>query len=177
MEFRQSIDLFEGPNLITVKARDLTGKETEKTVHITVDRQGPLVSVEHVSAEQRNEGIIGIRCSLADETGLSSLSLQDKKFEFKGSKEIAIDEKVILKPGEDRIPFEVKDLAGNVTAGEISLSSPPLQSLNPVIHVASLEDRIKDIGEGLFSKDKGVPPLTIRLKDLTERQTVYYETI
>jgi TolB-like protein len=177
MEFKQTVDLHDGINLIRVKAKDLTGEETEKVIRVIVDRQGPLFSIEDVNVERRKEGIIGIRCSLADEVGLSSLNLQDKKFEFEGRKEIEINEKVILKTGEERIPFEVKDLAGNTTAGEINLSSPPAQSLNSIIQVVFLDERIRDLGTGLFSKDKGVPPVVIHLKDLTERQTVHYETI
>ena len=177
IEFKQTVDLLDGVNLVRVKVKNLTGGESEQVVRVMVDRQGPLFSLENVNAEQRNQGIIGIRCSLADETGLLSLNLQDKKFELKGRKEIEINEKFVVQSGEDRIPFEVKDLAGNTTSGEISLSSPPVQSLNPIIQVAFLDERIRDLSAGLFSKDTATPPLTIRLKDLTERQTVHYETV
>ena len=177
IEFKQAVELHDGINLISVKAKDLTGGKSEKAVRVIVDRQGPLFSVEKVNHEQIKDGIVVIQCSVADEAGLSSLNFYGKTRELGGKKEAEIDEKVILKAGEGCIPFEVKDLAGNVTAGEINLSSPQVSNVNPVIQVAFLDKRLRDLGAGLFSKDKEAPPVTIHLKDLAERQTVHYETI
>lgn len=176
VEFKQKVDLHEGINLISVKAKDLTGGESEEVIRVIVDRQGPLFSVEEVKVEQKEKSIIGIRCSLADETGVVSFNLQDKKIEGRGRKEMEIVEKVILKTGEELIPFEAQDLAGNVTSGKISLSSLQ-RSLSPHIQVALLGERFRDLSAGLFSKDMATPSLTLRLKDLTEWQKVYYETI
>jgi hypothetical protein len=174
--FKQVIDLHDGINLIAVKAKDLTGKESEKVVRVIVDRQGPLLSIEDLNFEHLNEGVIGVKCSLIDESGLSSLTLQGRGFEFQGKREVNIDEKVDVKGKEDRIVFEVRDLAGNITRGEINVSSAQI-SLSPTIQIAFLNESISDLGGGLFSKDQESIPLTINLKDLMERQTVHYETI
>jgi hypothetical protein len=177
VEFKQTVDLHDGLNFIRVKAKDLTGKETEQVVRIIVDRQGPLVSIEELNVTHVHEGVVGIKCSLLDETGLSSLSFKEKRLEFEGKKEVEIDEKITLKAGEDRIPFEVKDLAGNITVGEISLLPAQQRSLSRMIQIAFLDEQLKDLGAGLFSQDEEKIPFTIHFKDLTERQTVHFETI
>jgi Curli production assembly/transport component CsgG. len=111
--------------------------------------------------------------------------LKGKRLTLNGKKEFSFSQEVVLIEGRNRLPFEVKDSIGNLTRGELHLIYSPHSdtsktSLAPFIKLAFLDRTVTDCGDyNLLARaktDDHTPP-TIRLKELTDSQTVYYDTI
>jgi len=184
--FSQMISLKRGENLIRVEAHDLTGKVTTQEITVLVDREGPLVAIsEPVENEVVHSNKVVIQGFLWDESGIASFALKGKRLTLNGEKESSFSQEVILIEGRNKLPFEVKDSVGNLTRGELHLiysqqSDTSKISLTPSIKLAFLDRTVTDFdGYHLIARaetDDHTPP-AIRLKELTNSQTVYYDTI
>jgi len=184
--FSQRVSLKRGENLIRIEAHDLTGKVTTKEIKILVDREGPLVAIsEPVGSEVVHSNKVVIQGFLWDESGIASFMLKEKRLTLNGKKEFSFSQEVVLIEGRNRLPFEVKDSVGNLTRGDLHLiygphSDTSKTSLAPFTKLAFLDRTVTDFGDyhllARAKTDDHTPP-TIRLKELTDSQTVYYDTI
>lgn len=192
LPFAKDVTLESGPNDITVVARDLTGKESTARVQVTADFVGPCIEItNYVNGEQIKGASLVLRGNLFDDTGIASLSIDGKELPCERQKELPFAMALALKPGENKIGLLAVDLAGNETKGEFILNSTPEKAAaqsNHRIHqsqplrLVTLELGVLDIGGNLLlakapesGQTAGAPAIT--MKDLTEAQTVYYETI
>lgn len=195
----QDVSLKPGTNRIKVWASDLTGKTTERTVNVEVDRQGPMIVLEDARTGDRNVQLSGY---LSDTTGIRTFKINDREIPITGRnerttahrwpREMEFREHLQL-PGETKsIVLEATDIAGNVTIGHLptdprhshstdSSGHPNLQGL-PLFALADLGngpdswEMFALLGEGLGSMLDKDPPV-IQLKGLTESQTVYSDSL
>lgn len=184
--FKQEVSLKRGKNFIRIKAKDLRGKITTKEIRVLVDREGPLVAInEPLEGETVRSNKVTIKGFLWDESGIASFALRGKKLALSGKKEISFSQKVVLTEGRNNLPFEARDRAGNLTKGEIYLicdqkAGNSKTSLAPFVKLAFLDSVVTDSGAYplLARAENGdnIPP-SIKLKELTDSQTVYHDTI
>jgi TolB-like protein len=186
ISFSQEIFLKRGKNLVRIEARDLTGKVTAKEISVMVDREGPLVAISEPSEDETvYSNRVTIRGFLWDESGITSFTLKGKRLALNGKKESSFSQEVILSEGKNILSFEARDSAGNLTRGELHLvcnlkSSTSEVPLPSFVRLAFLNRVVTDFGGyPLITRTETgdrTPP-SIRLKELTNSQTVYYDTI
>ena len=184
--FSQKVLLKPRENLIHIEAKDLAGKVTTQEIKVLVDREGPLVVINEPSeAEVVKSNKVTVRGFLWDESGIASFVLKEKSLALNGRKESSFSQEVVLTEGRNSLPFEARDSAGNLTRGELHLvcnqkASASEMSLPSLIKLAFLHNVFTDYGGyHLLARavtDNQAPP-SIRLKELTDSQTVYYDTI
>jgi len=190
LPFSKNIKLKKGLNEIRIKSTDLLGKVSEKKIKVFGDFEGPLVNVKNYSdGQQVGQNKIVLSGALADATGISKLQVNEKVLAYNKEKTLEFAIAVDLKEGSNKIALAATDMSGNTTTGQISLvympklaGAPPRQ---PVLHrepirVALQGSGILDTGQHvLFAAAPQQMGANFRLglKDLTENQTVYYDTI
>ena len=124
MPFTYLVDLKEGWNDIQVTAEDLVGKETDESIRVFLDQQGPMVIVNPVMMNQPGQFFDEalIRAVLYDKSGIVSFELNQKEVQKLGLEQIClIEESIPITRGIDAISFRAEDAAGNITEGQISL--------------------------------------------------------
>ena len=178
IEYDIEVSLRNGNNTITISAVDIVGNTSRLQRTVSVDRQGPVISIDEPSdgtsilnRDIRLKGYVG------DDTNLASILINGREILDQPSPEFILDHLVALDPQTDRIKIEAADLLGNQTKAEIPLSSSRiswdssilLAGLQMILHASST----KDPGKAQVRQDR-IPP-DIELKDWTEAQSVYLE--
>lgn len=192
LPFSKDITLKSGTNDIIVVAKNLTGKESTKSVQVTADFIGPFIEItNYVNGQEIKASSVVLRGNLLDDTGIASLSIDGKELPCEHNKELPFAMAVALKPGENKISLHARDLANNETKGEFILHSTsgktdatqdqrsPRQQR---ISLVALDVGVLDIGGNPLlvkapdsRQTAGAPAIT--MKDLSEAQTVFYETM
>ena len=178
VRYDTEVSLKNGNNTITISAVDIVGNTADLQRTVTVDRQGPVISVDEPSDETPISGReIRLKGYVADDTNLASVLVNGREMLDRQFPEFILDHSVALTPQTDRITIEAADLLGNQTTAEIPLSSSRtsgdssilLAGLQMILYAASTEDS----GKAKIRRDR-IPP-NIELKDWTEAQSVYLE--
>jgi hypothetical protein len=192
LPFVKDVELKTGMNDITVIAKDLTGKETTRNVQVVADFVGPCIDISnYVNGQEINAASVVLQGTLFDDTGIASLSIDGKELPCERKKELPFALALALKQGENKISLIASDLAGNETKGEFTLNSMSAKAaaqqhpraLHPQsIRLVALDLGVLDTGGNpLLAKapasEQAAGPPAITMKDLTEAQTVFYETI
>ena len=184
--FSREISLKRGENLIRVEAKDLTGKVATLEIKVLVDREGPLVAIsEPLEDETISSNRVTVKGFLWDESGIASFALKGEKLALNGEKETSFSQEVVLTEGRNSLPFEARDSAGNFTKGEFHLiydqkAGTSKTSSAPFVRIAFLDGVVTDSGAySLLARAEtgDHSPPSIRLKELTDSQTVYHDTI
>ncbi len=118
--FEREVELADGVNTIDLVAVDLMGKPTRQQLTVHLDREGPLVSLidtEVVGDQVQIEGSIfdNSRITRLIVAGQTVPTSPDQSWEFR--------EAVPLTSNLSAVPFEAEDVAGNITQGQIDVSS------------------------------------------------------
>jgi hypothetical protein len=169
IDFSLDVPLEDDATAITVEATDLTGKVTQTVIPITVDREGPSLSLSAISRTPGNANSIQIKATLADATGIREVLVNGVAVAGSGSREMTLDTSAVLTSGSATIRIEATDLLGNQTSLD----------LNPDRDRADLRRgdapiRIAMNGPGgIFSSDKEAP--VISLKDTDELPAVFID--
>lgn len=184
--FSQKVSLKRGENLICIEAKDLTGKVAIQEIKVLVDREGPLVAInEPIENEAVKSNKVTIRGFLWDVSGVASFTLKGERLALNGKRESSFSQEIILTEGKNSLPFEARDSAGNLTRGELHLVYDPQASASEMssptfIRLAFLDRVVTDSGGypllARVKTDDHTPP-SIILKELTDSQTVYYDTV
>ncbi|MBW2222544.1 MAG: hypothetical protein JRF22_08475, partial [Deltaproteobacteria bacterium] len=183
--FSQEVSLERGRNIIQIEARDLAGKTTTSKIKVLVDREGPIVVIsEPLEDESVNSNKVTVTGFLWDESGIASFTLKGKGLALHGEREFAFNQEVILTEGGNSLPFEAVDNAGNFNRGELSLvcdqKGSTAEAYSTSFPRVAFLDRVTDFGSypllARAETDDNISP-SIRLKELTDSQTVYYDTI
>ncbi len=166
--FEKRLILPQGHHAIAVKAINLAGIETTRTISIHVDRQGPLVIVE--SVQQTDDGIT-FKGALFDEAGIATLSLNGQRVDTAAGTRSTFSHRVAhsLKA----IVFRATDSLGNTTM--VSIASDALQaSITKAPLLATVPSNL--VLAGLFGGGDRTPP-EIRLGDWQASQVVYMDQV
>jgi hypothetical protein len=192
--FDEEINLADGTNSIEVVVTDLIGRSTRQKITINADRQGPLVSLDKVELlgdpSHRRARVQGF---VSDRSRIKRFLIGQTNVPVPPRSEWEFDRQVPLTAGSIPLPFEVEDIAGNTTMGQIPLS--PTAARPPEIKPAKLKTP-------LWLCCTAMPPLTlvsaqipfksgivrtaktgnqappiIKIPGLAARQTVYVDTL
>jgi TolB-like protein len=195
LPFSREIKLQKGLNEIRIKTQDLLGRMTEKTVRVFADFEGPALNVRNLKDGQRvRERRVVLSGDVADATGITMVRINDQVLAYNKEKEVEFAFGIDLKEGENSITLAATDVAGNTTTGALRLEYVPQLAeglQNPLrtrpkdrggdVVLAFHGGRISDAGMGLLVAAATAKPMgsdfTLILKDLADRQTVYYETL
>lgn len=120
IHFSSRVKLKPGENQILITATDLTGKTSFVKIPVTVDRQGPLLSIE--SIKQSGHDQFELRGRISDKNGVAQLKFSDKSIAIENKNEMPYTVVVNGAPGT-KVIFEAVDIAGNTTRGDIELQA------------------------------------------------------
>ncbi len=162
ISFSRSIPLKPGPNPLTIRAEDLAGNVAEKRMTIIADYHGPNISILNYENGQRVDvNDIEIRVSYSDESGIKTLKINgdEKRITEESHFHGTVAAPVSLQNGENKIPVEAWDTAGNRTKGEIRLSYYPgkLVACNSAVTQVLLSKTATDAG--YIATKAETPPL------------------
>jgi TolB-like protein len=176
LSFERELPLKDGKNDILVRAVDLTGKKSERLLHVVSDREGPVIVVE--DAERLGENRIRLSGSLADSSDISSFSINGAEVPLK-RKPLEGDEA----PGQwgfaheveatDAVTLKALDAAGNATAGALA-ADPGFRGSGGSRLYASLARQVAILDTLRGMVDDSPPVLS--LADMEDFQTVYDDT-
>ncbi len=189
--FTKKIKLKKGLNEITIKTADLLGKVTEKKIKVVGDFEGPAFNIKnYVDGANVGTKRVVLNGALADATGITELKVNNQVLAYNKEREVEFAMAVDLKQGTNKIVLAATDVAGNTTTGELNLTyvpqlALPKRGLNPgrveprePILLALAGTVVSDAGSsGLYAAAKPKAAFRLRFKDLTETQTVYYDTL
>lgn len=179
VQYDTEVSLRNGNNTITISAADIAGNSSSLQRSVTVDRLGPVISVdEPAEGTPISSREVRLKGYVADDTNLASVLVNGREILNQHSPEFILDHSVPLTPQTDRITIIATDLLGNQTKAEIPLSSSRISgrasSLLAGLQMIQYADA-KDPGMARVRQDR-IPPV-IELKDWTEEQSVYLEEI
>ena len=192
--FSKKIKLKKGLNEIKIKTMDLLGKITEKQVTVVGDFEGPALNLKNFAdGDTVEENSIVLNGALADATGITSLKINDEVLTYNKEQEIEFAFNLELKEGENTIMLAATDVAGNTTTGELNLAYTPQLAGIPGFHKMASKRKfntdmpillafsgtvVSDAGQGvLYAAGKSEAAFRLNVKDLTDTQTVYYDTL
>lgn len=123
VSFSDELKLDEGRHDIQLEAIDLAGKQTDKTVQVTVDLTGPTVGVYYPTPELvTQEATIELRGAAADTNGVASVRLGDDPIATaQGDSRVDFSRNVALVEGENTFVVTATDTAGNETYSVVTV--------------------------------------------------------
>ena len=192
--FSKKIKLKNGLNEIKIKTTDLMGHLTEKKVSIVGDFEGPVLKLINIAdGDTVTENKIVLKGVLADATGITSLKINGELLAYHEERKIEFTYNLGLREGRNNIALAATDAAGNTTTGELHLiCSPRSAGINPFSNFASRRTIpagepillafsgtvASDAGQGLlYAANTSNAAFRLTIKDLTDTQTVYYDTL
>lgn len=140
--FKKGLSLEQGRHVIDITARNLLGGEAGRKVIIHVDRLGPVLTMEPISADSRDRNII--KGFLYDESGKISLSIEGVELPVPEGEDVPFE--AAVKPGAKSIKIQAKDRLGNETRAEIDLENTAAQKIYPLLALNGIGNIISDIG-------------------------------
>lgn len=144
--FKVEAPLVQGVNKIPVVVTDLAGKKTTAYVEVRVDRLGPVLRIEEPVTIFQDT--VSIKGSILDESGIAALKINGQNIAHDGSREMILDQEIVLQNPVGDLQIEARDMAGNLTKASVPLLKvnakrvveTPTEAkgpdrLSPVIHV------------------------------------------
>ncbi|MBF0564723.1 MAG: hypothetical protein HQK89_05725 [Nitrospirae bacterium] len=187
------VQLKDGKNTVKVTATDLMGKSASDEVEIIVDREGPVIALDEVSITGKTATIKG---AIFDNSGIQSYSLNATEYDGGSLREFPLDIQVETLQDAQTITLLAKDLAGNETRAEIPLrGSAGVAGENAAGNILLLAaNGVSDASFGMAGSGVAqnvvfpilwagllyifdTTPPSISLKDLTDTQETYLESI
>ncbi|MCP4716401.1 MAG: hypothetical protein GY868_14875 [Deltaproteobacteria bacterium] len=182
----ESIALKPGKNNITLQARDLNGKQSQKhVIKVTVDREGPL---SFLSARLNADNTILISGGAYDQAGITRITINGIEKQIAGLHFIKISETITADSlqGVGIIPYRIYDRAGNLTSGVVSFSQSSA-ARQPGAQLASASDTLplmqlprhgpEMLLAAVVTHDDSQGRNFIDLKGLTDGQTFFSEKL
>ena len=180
IESEKTIALEEGENIIEITAMDLSGNVAEKTVKILCDTSGPTVAINESTMVPGSKARMNIKGWVDDPSGVKSIQLGE--LDLVPGADGSFGAVVKVDP-DGKVKFEAIDSLGNKTAGAV-MPGEEVQTEGrlPGSTLAGLVNRRNVIGplvsrwvveSAQAAKKKGP---SIRLKGLTSKQTVYFDS-
>ena len=197
LPFYKEIKLKKGLNEIKIETSDLLGKVTEQKVKIFADFEGPAININnYADGQEIAENKIVLNGALADATGITTLKINDQSLAYNKEREVKFAFTINLKEGSNMITLAATDVVGNTTTGELNLVYvPQLAKKRPFFYAFSpnTSNRQEPIllaykGGGILDDGQNFlytaapsrqteSDIRLDLKDLTDKQTVYLDTM
>lgn len=123
VSFQDALTLEEGTHAIQLEAGDLTDKQEQKAVNVTVDLTGPAVGIFEPPAYLVTDGAsVRLRGATSDVNGIASVRLGDTVIaEGHGDKRIEFERELPLSNGRNTFVVTARDVAGNETFSTLSI--------------------------------------------------------
>jgi len=175
LPFETLVSLPEGRHKVTVAAINLMGRITQRTVTINVDRQGPLIVVEHISPKETEHGLFyDIRGMVTDAAGVLKVGLNNVPMTLQIGP--AVPFQFSLPADENRIYIKAIDHLGNITTAVFEMDKHMLNASRQVL--LAVADGMGDNSalKLILGRNAHHPP-EIKLKDWTDDQTVYLDRV
>jgi hypothetical protein len=167
VEFEKEVSLAEETKSIRIVSEDLLGTVAAKTISLTVDREGPKISVFDIKAEAVN-GTDGFRITgeVMDRSGLKNLIVNGKTKVVNKSKSYEFDIVMATESLAGTFVIQASDILNNRTVAELDIEKEltALYEISQPILLASAAD-------SLPSFDKKPPRIT--LKDTADVPAVF----
>lgn len=165
VDFEKDITLGEAESRLIIIAEDLLGNSSEKTIAVTVDREGPAINIfDIVPGAGNGESFVRITGEISDGTGIRDLFIGEKAVRVNSSKSHGFD---ILVP-QRKLVIQAFDVLDNETRAELDLEKE-LSAFNKKAGPVLLAFN----GDKIFSFDKEPP--VIRLKEPPETIEVFVD--
>jgi hypothetical protein len=157
IDFDQDIEVDEGENRIVISCRDLLGNIAEKAIKVTVDREGPAISIADIFEEgTKKEKFIRITGEVHDNSGIKKIIVNGKSIDTNNEKMYDLNLFIERKESGTLI-LQAFDSLENETKAVIDLGKE-IASFNKkqdIIQLAFNSDRI-------FSFDKEPPVISLK---------------
>lgn len=170
--FEKKLTLGQGRHEITVTAKNLLEKQTDKKIILHVDRNGPFVSLDAITHEAGG-GKVGVSGLTQDESGIASLKISGVDIPTRGNAEVAFSQAVTVTNGA--LELRTEDSLGNVTTAKIAISKKTAGQKQNLL--ASLDSDLNSFLTASILAQKDKNPPVIKLKDWADTQTVFMEKI
>ena len=174
ISFREILDLAQGQHTVEVKAKNLMGRISRRSVVIHVDREGPLITVEDLNVSSVAPGQPStIRGFIYDAAGVSELSVNGRTVPIRKGLEVSFREK--LPVNAHTVMLVAVDALGNRTSAQVDVNISSMKQ-KPLMLACAGTDVTGLLVAGFFGpKDIRAP--RISLKGWPDAQTVYIDKV
>ena len=173
--FQKELILTQGRHVVEVEAHNIVAGRTRQQVTIVVDREGPMISLEHLAVKAGSSGKqVTLAGSLYDQAGVADLRINGRQISIKTGKEPSFTYQ--LSTDADELEFIAGDILGNNTTARISLTGLRADDDTRVIYAGLSSDLDKSLQAAVFGSQDTRPPEII-LRGWTDKQTVYLEKV
>ena len=175
ISFSKALNLGQGHHEIQLLASDLGGKTASRVLMVNVDRQGPTIVLDRVTAMSlEGVGAVLLQGTLYDEVGVRQLEINGHAVSINQGKEATFNH--IIQSEGGFIDLAATDLLGNPTTARIGLNI--IANLHrPPFLLAGLESDISAIYLAQQTAVEDRTPPVISLKDWANYQTVFMPKI
>lgn len=121
LTFSENVSLRAGENAIDIEAVDLLGKNTKRSLKITLDVHPPILCLDEIQIRQKDgKQIATIKGIIVDDYALKDFFINDTEMHIESYKEEKFDKDIALSDN-GKVSFKVRDIAGNETKGEYQI--------------------------------------------------------
>ncbi|OHB43116.1 MAG: hypothetical protein A2Y11_01910 [Planctomycetes bacterium GWC2_39_26] len=121
LAFSENVSLRAGENAIDMEAVDLLGKNTKRSLKITLDVHPPILCLDEIQIRQKDgKQIATIKGIIVDDYALKDFFINDTEMHIESYKEEKFDKDIALSDN-GKVSFKVRDIAGNETKGEYQI--------------------------------------------------------
>lgn len=123
IKFERELAVDDGDNVITLVAKDLMGNVSEKTLKITVKREGPTIAIFDLLPEERNgTAFVRIKGEVSDTSGISKVLIDGKEVApVNRAKTFRLDVTIEKKAAQEKSIIGAFDVLGNETTAAVTL--------------------------------------------------------
>lgn len=179
MPFSATIDLKAGVNEVKIVATDLVGKETVASLHLTADRQAPLLYLDDLQILQegsRTAKEIQIEGYIQDLCGVKTFQIDHQEVSLRGDEGRFLFRSP-LDESATSLPFVAEDRLGNRVEGRIGIEGDQhdISSSEHPMQIASLQ--LAGLSGPDMPGTRDTQPPAVRLDAPKGDLTVDWETL
>lgn len=173
--FRVDIPLEPGPNVIRVVSTDLMEKTSFTERRVYLDRQGPVLGIEEVTAVKSPVGLkLKLRGYAGDDSGVLRVTVNGRPILEAAERKVQLDHTVPYPDDGAFFLLEAEDLVGNRTVAEIPLDQggKGLQRTQ----LAAVDCSLFKLALDRSPPRDTIPPF-IEIRDLSEDQQTFSDQV
>ncbi|MDU0459755.1 MAG: CsgG/HfaB family protein [Geobacteraceae bacterium] len=166
--FSMEVPLDDDDTEVVVESADLAGGVARTEIPVSIDREGPSLSLTSVTRLSGGNGRVRITAKLYDFSGIGSLRVNGVEMATANSTEIELDTSVVVPTVGATVSIDAVDVLGNRTTVELQPDRDRAELLkNPEPVLLAMN------GPGIFSADREAP--LISLKESEDLPAVYID--